>query len=332
VKVSVVVTTYDGQGWLPECLEALRAQTRAPDEVVVVDDASPADDGAFVRARYGNGTFPGLRVKRLPRNVGHAGAAAAGFAECGGEVIALVNNDAAPEPDWLARALEPFADPCVGSVATRLVRRGDPEVIDSAGDSYTAVGHAYKRLEGTRDPRAAREGEVFSACAAAALYRRAAYEAAGGFRPELVAYYDDVDLGLRLRLAGYVCRYQPEARCPHRVSASYGAGTFRQLALTSRNQAFVWWSGLPLPLLLRTLPEHALFSCLQLASRLVQGGLGPLLWGKMQALLSLPLLLRLRREAQARRRVPPSVLAAALDRRWLQPGIDDLRRRLRGPA
>src|SRR6185295_8308151 len=103
-----------------------------------------------------------------------------------------------------------------------------------------------------------------------------AYDAAGGLRSELQAYYDDVDLGFRLRLAGYTCVYVPAARCRHRVSASYGRGSFRQLALTSRNQAFVWWADMPAALLLRYLPEHALFFALQVVSRIFQGGLLPL--------------------------------------------------------
>jgi GT2 family glycosyltransferase len=267
---------------------------------------------------------------RLARNLGHAGAAAAGVTACRGELVALVNNDAVPDPDWLEQALLAFDDPRVGSVATRLVRYDRPEILDSAGDGYTVVGHAFKGREGELDPREEANREVFSACAAAAILRRAAYDAAGGLRPDLEAYYDDVDLGFRLRLAGYSSLYVPAARCRHRVSTSYGRGSFRQLALTSRNQALVWWSDMPVGLLVRYLPEHALFCALQVVSRLFQGGLLPLLAGKAQALTRLPLWWRLRREAQARRVPAASRLSSALETRWLRPGITDLRRRWRG--
>ena len=327
MRLSVVVTTYNGRALLGPCIESLLAQTRPLDEIVVVDDASPDDDAAFVHERFPPERHPVVRVLRLSKNLGHAGAAAAGVAATQGELVALVNNDAAPDPDWLEQALRPFDDPRVGSVATRLVRADGPEILDSAGDGYTVVGHAFKGREGERDPREERPREVFSACAAAAVLRRAAYDAAGGLRPELQAYYDDVDLGFRLRLAGYTCVYAPAARCRHRVSASYGRGSFRQLALTSRNQAFMWWADMPAPLLVRYLPEHALFFALQVVSRIFQGGLLPLLAGKAQALAQLPLVFRLRRDAQSRRLRGVTDLRSALERSWLGPGVADFRRR-----
>ena len=189
-SLSVVVTTYDRRELLGECLAALEAQTRRPDEVVVVDDASPADDASWARAR-----FPWAQALRLERNLGHAGAAAAGLARARGELVALLNNDTAPDPDWCEQAALPFADPGVGSVATRLVLYDEPCRIDSAGDAYTVVGGAYKRLEGLQDPDERTPRTTFSACAAAVVYRRASLEACGGFDPLLTAYYDDVDLG-----------------------------------------------------------------------------------------------------------------------------------------
>ena len=332
MRVSVVVTTYNGRAVLGECIESLLAQTRPFEEIVIVDDASPEDDQAFVRKTYPRERFPAVRTLRLARNLGHAGAAAAGVAATGAELVALVNNDAVPDPDWLDQALRPFDDPKVGSVATRLVRYDRPDLLDSAGDGYTVVGHAFKGREGERDPQETEAREVFSACAAASILRRAAYDAAGGLHPELEAYYDDVDLGFRLRLAGYSSVYAPAARCRHRVSASYGRGSFRQLALSSRNQALVWWADMPSALLVRYLPEHALFFALQVVSRLFQGGLLPLHAGTAQARARLPLLWRLRRDAQSRRVAKGLPSRLVLESRWLRPGLADFRRRFRGTA
>ena len=153
MTLSVVVTTYNGRAVLAECIESLLAQTRPFDEIVVVDDASPEDDEAFVHERFPADRFPALRTLRLARNLGHAGAAAAGVAASRGELVALVNNDAVPDRDWLEQAVQAFDDPRVGSVATRLVRYDRPEVLDSAGDGYTVVGHAFKGREGERDPQ-----------------------------------------------------------------------------------------------------------------------------------------------------------------------------------
>jgi GT2 family glycosyltransferase len=320
-SLSVIVTTYDGRELLAECLPALAVQTRPPDEVLVVDDASPQDDARWTRER-----FPWAQALRLQRNLGHAGAAAAGLAHARGTFVALLNNDAAPDPDWCEQATLPLADPGVGSVATRLVLHDAPELIDSAGDAYTVVGGAYKRLEGRSDPLEQAPRAAFSACAAAVVYRRSSLEACGGFDPALEAYYDDVDVGFRLRLAGWRCVYQPAARCRHRVSASYGRGSWRQLALTSRNAAWVYWSNMPARLLLRHLPEHALFFALQCLSRAAQGGLAPFLAGKLLALRGLPELARRRARAQALRRTSVRELSEALDAAWLRHSIEDLSR------
>ena len=323
-ELSVVVTTRDGQAMLAACLDALLAQTRAPAEVLVVDDASPADDAAWVRARY-----PHLRTLRLARNLGHAGAAAAGIERTRGELVALVNNDAVPDPDWCAEAVRPFEDPRVGSVATRLVLADDHRRLDSAGDAYTVVGSAYKRLDGEPDPGEASPRPTFSACAAAAVYRRTALRSCGGMDPDLVAYYDDVDLGFRLRLAGWTCVYAPAARCPHRLSASYGRGSWRQLFLTSRNAARVYWSDMPAALLVRHLPEHALFFGLQCASALAHGGFLPLAAGKAAAAWGLPGILRRRRRVQSMRRVQATAIASALDPAWLRHHLVELARHRR---
>ena len=119
MKISAVVTTYNGRALLGECIESLLAQTRPFDEIVVVDDASPENDEAYVRE-----CFPAVRTLRLARNFGHAGAAAAGVAATRGELVALVNNDAAPDADWLDHAVRPFEAPEVGSVA-RAILCGD---------------------------------------------------------------------------------------------------------------------------------------------------------------------------------------------------------------
>ena len=326
-RLSAVVTTYNGRALLGECLSALLGQTRPPDELLVVDDASPEDDALFVRER-----FPGVRSLRLPRNLGHAGAAAAGIAATDGELFALVNNDAVPDPDWCEHALCPLADARVGSVATRLVRYSEPDRIDGEGDGYTVVGHAFKQQEREADPGPGGSAPAFSACAAAAVFRRSAYEAAGGLRPELVAYYDDVDLGFRLRLAGYVCVYEPRARCRHRVSASYGRSSWRQLYLSSRNATLVHWADMPASLLVRRLPEHALFFALQILRRALAGGLLPFLAGKFAVLARLQGLVRLRRRAQERRVVSVAAIDAALTHGWLRLGLRDFSRLRRSAA
>ncbi|HWH93827.1 MAG TPA: glycosyltransferase family 2 protein [Baekduia sp.] len=206
MRVAVVVPNRDGRRWLPGMLAALRAQTRAPDRIVVVDDASRDDSVAFLRGE-------GVEVVERSEPGGFAAAVNAGLAVVGPgcDAVALVNTDVALDPQWLARSVEVLeAAPEAGAVACKMVGMDDPGLIDDAGDALRRDGVCEQRGRGRRDDgRFDAPGEVWGACAGAALYRRAAVAQVGGLDESYGMYLEDVDLALRLRLAGWTCRYEP---------------------------------------------------------------------------------------------------------------------------
>ncbi|HMJ32877.1 MAG TPA: glycosyltransferase family 2 protein [Baekduia sp.] len=216
MRVAVVVPNRDGRRWLPGLLESLRAQTRAADRVVIVDDGSRDDSVAWLRGE-------GVEVVVRPDSGGFAAAVNAGLeavAEC--EAVALVNTDVALAPDWLSRTVAVLeAVPTAGSVATKMVAMDDPATIDDAGDALRRDGVCEQRGRGRRDAAGRFDvpGEVWGACAGAALYRRRALDAVGGFDASYGMYLEDVDVALRLRLAGWTCRYEPA------VARHAGAGS-----------------------------------------------------------------------------------------------------------
>jgi hypothetical protein len=86
----------------------------------------------------------------------------------------------------------------------------EPERVYDAGDVLRRDGACEQRGRyAVDDGRWDDPGEVFGACAGAALYRRSAVQELGGFDERYFAYLEDVDLALRLRLAGWRCRYEP---------------------------------------------------------------------------------------------------------------------------
>jgi GT2 family glycosyltransferase len=215
--VAAVVPNWNGARWLGACLASLRAQERAFDELIVVDNGSTdgsADDlGADVR------------VIRLGENRGFAAAANAGLRATGADWVALVNSDVELAPDWLATMLAAAEPDDVASVAGKMVSLADPSVLDDTGDFLRRDGVCEQRGRGHADDgRWDAPGEVFSACAGAALLRRATALAVGGFDERFFSYLEDVDLGLRLRLAGYRCAYAPGA-----VARHAGGGSSHQL-------------------------------------------------------------------------------------------------------
>jgi hypothetical protein len=204
--ISVVVPNWNGRRWLPGCLAALAAQERTADEIIVVDNGSRDGSLEYLRDQH-----PEVRVVALSDNTGFAHAANLGLRVAAGELAALVNTDVELAPDWVARAAAALeADSRAASVACKMLSRRDPRVVDDAGDVLRRDGVCEQRGRlGPDDGRWDPPGEVFGACGGAALYRRSVVLDAGGFHEPYFAYLEDVDLALRLRLAGWTCRYEP---------------------------------------------------------------------------------------------------------------------------
>jgi GT2 family glycosyltransferase len=246
-RVSVVIPNWNGRRWLPGCLGSLAAQTRPADEVIVVDNGSHDGSAAWLAE-----THPEVRVLAQGRNTGFAFAANRGIEAAGGELVALINTDVVLPPDWLARmiaALGPRSD--AASAACKMLSLGDPGIVYDAGDILRRDGACDQRGRfGPDDGRFDLPGEVFGACAGAALYRRAPVLEEGGFDERFFAYLEDVDLALRLRLRGWTCLYEP-AVCWHAGEGSSGQLSGGHWPLVARNtivlvvKAFpVRWLGL----------------------------------------------------------------------------------------
>jgi N-acetylglucosaminyl-diphospho-decaprenol L-rhamnosyltransferase len=226
-STAVVVVSHETRDEALGCLATLPAA--GADEVVLVDTGSHDDTVAAVRRAH-----PQVRVLAL-ENVGFGRAANAGVRRTAAEVAVVCNADVrfeAGSVEVLARRLAD--DPSVAA-AGPAVRYPDGRHQASARDVpslRTAVGHAvfsrvwranpwtrrYRRTDA--DPGRARDADWLSGCALA--IRREAFEDVGGFDPAYFLYVEDVDLGVRLRRAGWRLRYEPDARVVHRVAASTG--------------------------------------------------------------------------------------------------------------
>jgi GT2 family glycosyltransferase len=139
-------------------------------------------------------------------------------------LLALLNPDAIPEPDWLAeldKAQRTFPD--IDSFGSLQLDLNDCALLDGAGDNYLAVGIPWRGGHGRPATAAPPRGAVFSACAAAAMYRTDSFRAAGGFDEDYFCYVEDVDLGFRLRLRGGGCMHIPEAVVAHAGGVSSGS-------------------------------------------------------------------------------------------------------------
>jgi GT2 family glycosyltransferase len=232
------IVLYDSAIDIEGCLASLAAQTRPPDDVVILDNGS-GDDG-LVRARA---AMPRARFLRSDTNLGFAAGQnrAIGFAPA--DLHFLLSPDVRLRPDFLERALESFElDPSIGSVACRLMRfrpedmlgtvveflmRDQPgDEIDSAGLEVRSDQSIVERGAGDPVDRYLTPAYVFGPSGAAALYSRRMLEDAA-YDGEILdesffGHFDDADLAWRAQLLGWRCVYNPAAVARHRRTQSPG--------------------------------------------------------------------------------------------------------------
>lgn len=243
---SILIVAYQSGAHLDRCLTALDSQTWRDFEVIVWDNAST--DGAVDRLT----PRCWLRVERSDENLGFAAGNNRAASLARGRYLIALNPDAMADPGWLAALIAAAKrHPEAGSVASVQLDAAAPELLDGLGDPYTVFGAAWRGGKG-RAAAPEPESEAFGACAAAALYRRDAFEAVGGFCERFFCYYEDVDLAMRLRLAGWCSIVTPGAVVRHIGSAS--ASPDFVVRHVTRNRLWTVVRGLPGPLLALGLP------------------------------------------------------------------------------
>jgi len=300
-RAAVVIPNWNGERFLPTCLTSLRNQSFRDFETILVDNGST--DGSLTLVAS---VFPEVGVRALGENSGFSAAANAGIRATDAEYVVLLNNDTEQDPGWLETLVRAAEDhPEAGFFASKLVDFHDHRVLDGAGDAVRLSGLPYRLGHGERDRgQFERAGYVFSACAAAALYRREMLDEIGLFDEDFVSYCEDGDLAFRAQLAGYRCLYVPGAVVYHMGSASTG-GKRSPMAtrLGARNSLSLLVKNLPLSAVPHLLPFFVLGQLARLLTAAATGGLGPHLEGLSGAWRHLPLSLEKRRRIQRTKRV-----------------------------
>ncbi|MBI5525384.1 MAG: glycosyltransferase family 2 protein [Deltaproteobacteria bacterium] len=241
--VSVVVVAYDSGEPLQECLGSLFAQDHPRVEVVLVDNAS--QDGAAEKAARKHGSR--IRLVGNRANLGFGGGCNAGIAVSRGEIIGLLNPDAAADRRWVSAAVEAFnRHRDAGMVACRVLDYSDKAKIDTAG--HLLYGDGLNRGRGRGEPSDRYEVETEAVCpsGSAGFFRRAAIDAAGGFDAAMFMYGDDIDLGLSIRRTGLRCVYAPDSIACHRFSHAAGPYSALKAYHVERNRILVMLKHFPL--------------------------------------------------------------------------------------
>ncbi len=307
--VSVIVVNWNGMAYLDDCLASLEKQTWKNREFILVDNGSK--DGSAEHMQQWTERVPNAQVILLAKNSGFCEANNLAFAQSRGEWIALLNNDAAAEPNWIEELVR-RGDPSrrIGMLGCKILFTEPKDVIDKAGHLIYWDGQNRGRGTMERDiGQYDKEEEILWPDACAALYHRRVFEETGGFDESFFAFGDDADLGMRARLLGWKAWYVPKAVVYHRHSATAGAYSPLKIMLVERNRMLLAIKNFPLLLLLSN-PYWSLrrFIWHAYAASKGQGAAGQFVaaqgWG------SLPLILGWA-YASAVRKLP-----AALRKRW----------------
>jgi GT2 family glycosyltransferase len=299
-QVAIVVVAYQSEGVLARCLAAVAAQTTPPARVIVVENRGPGGSAKRETA--------GLDVEwiTLDVNVGFAAANNLGIRRAEGcEWVALLNPDAFPAPTWLEQLLAAArAHPDVAMFASQQLLDEDPSRLDGAGDEYSVAGLAWRRGHGRLVADGPRQtDEIFSPCAAAALYRRQVVLDAGGFDEAFFCYFEDVDLAFRLRLAGHRGLYVPAAVVRHVGGASTGPRSDFATYHGHRNMVWAFVKNMPGPLLALYWPAHVTLNLVAIGWLARRGQASVGVRAKLDALRDLRRVWRQRQTVQASRRV-----------------------------
>jgi GT2 family glycosyltransferase len=218
-SVSAVVVTYQRPDYVARCLDHLLAQTRPIGEIVVVDSSDDDETARLVADHY-----PGVDYVTNTLGRGHTAAARdIGYRRTTGEILAFVDDDAFAEPDWLEHLVPFYADPTVGGVGGRQIRRQPGELTDEVDTIGRLLPDGTLTGGFAADP--GHPVDVDHLLGANMSFRRSAIDAVGGIRDGYggTCLREETDVSLQVTGAGYRLVYTPDAVVEH-VAGPYAKG------------------------------------------------------------------------------------------------------------
>ncbi len=309
-RASIIIPNLNGRHHLESCLGSLRQQRFDDFETILVDNGSSDGSQAYVRQHY-----PEVRLIELPENAGFTGACNAGYRAAEGRFIILLNNDTEVDSGWLTAIVDAFGrHPEVGIIASKILLFDRRHYLHAAGDFYRLDGIPGNRGVWQPDEgQFEQEERVFSACGAAAAYRRTLIDEIGFLDDDFYFSCEDVDMGWRAQLAGWEVLYVPAAVVYHKLKATGGSVTGSYY--DGRNFLYLIWKDYPGSLLRRNLLV-ILKAQLGITWTALRAWRGPAsrarLRGQLSGMLGLFKMLAKRRQVQATRRVSDDCLMARL--------------------
>lgn len=232
-KVSIIIVNWNGKRYLNECLASAFNQTYLNYNVILVDNGSNDGSIEFVKEKY-----PEVKIIKLDKNYGFAKGSNIGMKEAlkdkDVKYIALLNNDTKVDKIWLSELVKVAENEEKIGICTSKILRMDKLTIDSTGQVLRLgmlVDRGHNKIDrGQYDDKS----DIFSACAAACLYKREMLGEIGLFDESFFAYYEDAELSWRAYKNGWKARYVPTSIVYHK-----GGGTSKKSKEFEREMGFL---------------------------------------------------------------------------------------------
>jgi len=219
-SVLIVVLNWNGIKDTEKCLDSLLKQTYTDFKILVVDNGSV--DGSLERLRHIEKKNDNMSVVANKVNKGFAGGVNTGITYAinkGYEAVALFNNDAMADENWLLELIKGLSQKNT-SIVTGLLLHENGKTIDSTGDYYSTWGMPFPRNRGDETAVSPESGYVFSGSGGATLYKTSLFKQIGLFDESFFAYYEDVDVSFRAQLAGHKVYFTNKAIAYHKQGAT----------------------------------------------------------------------------------------------------------------
>lgn len=313
---SVIIPNWNGESFLKTCLDSLQKQTFQDFEIILVDNGSFDESLSFVKTNY-----PQVRTLEFKENRGFSRAVNAGIKISNGETIALLNNDTEVDPRWLEELNKVLNEnPEVGFCGSKIHFYDRRKIINSTGITVGVNGSAWDIGYNSMDSGQFNDPKyIFSACAAASIYRKNLFQDVGLFDEDFFAYAEDVDLSFRAQLRGFKCLYVPSAIVYHRCRATTLQNRDLPDFYIERNLIFNLIKNMPFSIFLRFPLKILRYQLYRFVDFLIHGRLLIWLKSRLSVLPYLKIMLLKRWKIQKRRRVSLRYIEANLDKgrfRW----------------
>ncbi len=257
VKIAIVVPNWNGEKSIANCLSSLLSQNGSLDYRIIVVENGSIDNSINIIE-----SFKDIILLKQSKNLGFAGGVNKGIEYAlkkGFDYVALFNNDAVADQDWLLNLVNAFEKDNQIGIATSKIVDSNKKYMDSTGDFLTIWGLPFPR--GRKEKISSKydnHNYVFSGSGGASIYKVKMLKEIGLFDQAFFAYYEDVDLSFRAQLAGWKVFYEPRALVYHQIGATSSKIKGFTTYQTMKNLPLLLWKNVPTGILIKMVPRFIL--------------------------------------------------------------------------